>query len=794
MAVNLKQLSFITAVSTFLFACGGDNNAGADKNFNRIASFPVCEQLHMSCDVDDETAAEIVAVSEDGQVLVYTDSPLGALGFVDISDASKPMAAGLIELAGEPTSLAVKGNYALVAVNTSEDYVNVGGELAIFDIANKRLAATLPLSGQPDSIAVSPDKNYAAVVIENERNELLCVSGAYAGTAYDDEDLAEQQCKGEGQGELGLPPQTPAGELVIVDISTENPGLWTTSPLSLSNIAELYPLDPEPEYVDINSNNIAVVSLQENNHLVLVDLASKTLLHHFSAGSVDLKDIDRREEKPARILLNDSLDAVLREPDGVAWIDEHHFATADEGDLNGGSRSVSIFNTQGELVWTSGNSLDHWAVRLGHYPDGRSKNKGNEAENVEVARYGDNTYLFVNSERSNLVFVYQVNDPAAPKLKQVLPAGVAPEGAVALPSRNLLIVASEKDKRGDKIRSVLNLYHYQRGDAVYPTLQSENDVHAKPIAWSALSALSYDMREDHVLWSVEDSFFASTRLFKINTSSQPAKIERALRLRDSNNVLASMATSGPQQRADSFDAHDLAAMINDDKSVNIDAEGLSIGVDGGFWIASEGAGTMAQSDTRPIEKLNMLIHADSSGVIDRVVTLPAELNNKQVRFGFEGVAEYGDKLYVAFQRAWQGEEQARIGIYDLQNKSWSFVFYPLDQVSSQRGGWVGLSEITSVGGGHFLVLERDNQGGPDAAIKRIYKIDINTVGSGDTLNKTLVRDLVKDLQSTAALTYEKIEGLAVDAERNMWIVNDNDGVDANSGETQLMMIGEYPGE
>ena len=48
------------------------------------------------------------------------------------------------------------------------------------------------------------------------------------------------------------------------------------------------------------------------------------------------------------------------------------------------------------------------------------------------------------------------------------------------------------------------------------------------------------------------------------------------------------------------------------------------------------------------------------------------------------------------------------------------VFYPLDDVESQYGGWVGLSDITNVGEGEYLVLERDNQGGPDAAIKRIY--------------------------------------------------------------------------
>ncbi len=55
-------------------------------------------------------------------------------------------------------------------------------------------------------------------------------------------------------------------------------------------------------------------------------------------------------------------------------------------------------------------------------------------------------------------------------------------------------------------------------------------------------------------------------------------------------------------------------------------------------------------------------------------------------------------------------------------------------------GWVGLSDITALGGGDFLIVERDNQGGPDAAIKKIYGIslgDIDSVPDGSTITKTL---------------------------------------------------------
>jgi hypothetical protein len=114
--------------------------------------------------------------------------------------------------------------------------------------------------------------------------------------------------------------------------------------------------------------------------------------------------------------------------------------------------------------------------------------------------------------------------------------------------------------------------------------------------------------------------------------------------------------------------------------------------------------------------------------------------------------------------------------------------YPLDAAESQNGGWVGLSEITALGNGQFLVIERDNQGNLDAAVKRVYQFDITGLTEGDLITKTLVRDILPDLTQNH-LTFEKVEGLAVSADGNVYIINDNDGVDDNSGETQLINLG-----
>ena len=91
----------------------------------------------------------------------------------------------------------------------------------------------------------------------------------------------------------------------------------------------------------------------------MVDLASAIVIASYSAGSVNLTGIDIEEE--AVITMVASLAGVVREPDMVAWIGSDYYATANEGDMDGGSRGFSIFDKLGRVVYDSGNELEHLA-------------------------------------------------------------------------------------------------------------------------------------------------------------------------------------------------------------------------------------------------------------------------------------------------------------------------------------------------------------------------------------------------------------------------------------------------
>jgi DNA-binding beta-propeller fold protein YncE len=204
-------------------------------------------------------------------MLIHSDSPGEAIGFIDISDPTTPTGAGHVEMGGEPTSVVALGAYVFVGVNTSESFVEPGGHVAVVDIATREIVATCDVAGQPDALAVSPDGTYLAVAVENER----------------DEDIND-----------GVIPQLPAGHLAVISLGAD--GMPSNCNdvviVGLTGLAAVAPTDPEPEYVDINRDNLAVVTLQENNHIVVVDLASGDIVNHFSAGTVDLDRVDVAED------------------------------------------------------------------------------------------------------------------------------------------------------------------------------------------------------------------------------------------------------------------------------------------------------------------------------------------------------------------------------------------------------------------------------------------------------------------------------------------------------------------
>jgi hypothetical protein len=719
-------------VLTAMLAASVALPAYADSAFNRIATFPVAENLPADLDAKTPTSSEIIKASEDGKTLVYSDSPLGAVGFIDISDPKAPKAGGVVRIEGEPTSVAVIGTKVLAGVNTEESKKNPSGNLTVIDLATKEILATCDLGGQPDSVAISADGRFAAIAIENERDEEL------------------------NDGEL---PQLPAGDLKIFSLTDGMPDCATMKTVDLTGLAEISPEDPEPEFVDFNAANEIAVTLQENNHIAIVDAATGTVTAHFPAGSVDLDGIDTK--KDGALNFTGSMKGVAREPDAIKWLDDDRFVIANEGDYHGGSRSFTIFDKTGKVLYEAGPSLEMKIAAAGHYPDKRNK-KGVELEGLEVATFGDTQYIFVASERASMIGVYK-DTGAEPEFVQLLPSGVGPEGLVAVPSRGLLVTANETDLVEDGgARSHVMLYELGDGPAVYPMVVSADDEAGKPIGWGALSGLAADPKDAGKLYAVSDSFYRSQpSIFTIDTTKTPAVIvKKTVVTRDGQ----------PAQK--------------------LDLEGIASDGKDGFWLASEGDASKLTA--------NAIYHVDAKGEIGQEIALPAELSGKDGRFGYEGITTLGEgddlTLVMAVQREWADDAKSEVKLlaYKPASKEWSAVRYPLEKAEK---GWVGLSEITAWKD-RLYIVERDNLIGADAKLKAVYAValaDFKPAKLGGELPlvaKTLVRDLVPDLKAaTNGYVVDKVEGFAIDAGGDAYVATDNDGVDDSSGETLFLRLG-----
>ncbi|MDZ7890276.1 MAG: esterase-like activity of phytase family protein [Rhodoferax sp.] len=706
--------------------------------FNRVATFEAHRNVPVGRNVSKKSVAEIVAVSADGMTLAYTDGEQMGIGLIDIRNPAQPKPAGFLAVEGEPTSVVIAQGKVLVAVNSTKDFTQPTGHLAVFDLASRKAQGTCPLFGQPDSIALDKGGRHAVIVMENERDEKL---------------------------NKGAIPQLPGGNLTIIPLSaTGMPDCTRAHPVALNGLAEIAPGDAEPELVKVNAQGIAVVTLQENNHIVLVDVAKRQVIKHFSAGAVDLKEIDRTRD--GIINPSESAKGLLREPDAVAWLDNTRFVTANEGDYKGGSRSISIFNTDGKVEWDSGNFLDHEAMRLGHYPESRSAAKGNEPEGVEVGVFGKDTLIFVGSERSSLVTVWRDRGAGkAPEYLQALPAGSGPEGLTAIPQRGLLVVASENDGAA---RSSVMIYQQGVDVPAYPTLMSSDSPAGPPIPWGAISGTTADRKQPGRLFAVTDSVYATTRILEIDTNFTSALITNAM------------------------------TITKDGKPVGYDGEGIAQRADGGFWVASEG-----DPDKKPAPLRNLLLRLNAKAEVQEEIELPEALARHATRFGFEGVTVTGagdqEVVWLAVQREWKDDPKGftKILRYTPATKTWGVLHYPLEATKAE-GGWVGLSEITAVGPDTFVVIERDNQFG-DSALKTLHTFSVaglTAAAPGDAkvpvVTKRLLRNLVPDLQKPHGYVLDKVESFAVDSAGQAFAITDNDGVDGSNGETQFMRLGVLP--
>ena len=302
-------------------------------------------------------------------------------------------------------------------------------------------------------------------------------------------------------------------------------------------------VDLEPEYVAVSEDGTkAWVSLQENNAVAIVDIPGEQITAVKSLGAKDFGLIDIDDDETA--LLSEAPANVfgLFMPDTMASYrvnGKDYFVSANEGDdreydngyedlskarkldlpvslqlqddvvdveekedlrvfndmgINGGiytefyiagTRSFSIWDADGNLVWDSGAEFESYLQANATYfntevddsddigdadgkpttkvgddyffwadTDARSQKKGCEPEALALARIGEKTFAYIGLEKQGGFFVYDITDPTKGEMVEYVgvdyskapgESDIAPEGMVTFEQDNkyYLAVANE---------------------------------------------------------------------------------------------------------------------------------------------------------------------------------------------------------------------------------------------------------------------------------------------------------------------------------------------------------------
>ena len=224
--------------------------------------------------------AEISAVDKESKRLFVTN---GAKNTIDIVDISNPKKVKLVKSV-DFTALGSSGIQSVAAKNGIVVVASAGasktapGILFVMDVNGKMvkgLPAGLTVGALPDSVTISSDGKYAISANEGEPNDYCLVNGALPETS------------------------DPKGSISIVDLEATPPTVKTVDFTSFAQRknAIIYAggrifgpgasveQDLEPEYAAISADSTtAYVTLQENNSIATVDLATATITNVLGLG------------------------------------------------------------------------------------------------------------------------------------------------------------------------------------------------------------------------------------------------------------------------------------------------------------------------------------------------------------------------------------------------------------------------------------------------------------------------------------------------------------------------------
>ncbi|WP_046756189.1 choice-of-anchor I family protein [Kordia jejudonensis] len=449
--------------------------------------------------VGDMNAVEISAYCAKTKRLFTASTLFDAVLVYDISNVHQPKKVKEISITpygGNVNSVAVSHGKLAMAIENTKRQEN--GTVAIFDTENLVEITTYATGALPDMVDFSSNGTYILTANEGEPNDSYEIDPKGSVTIFNTkndsvttvefevDDAQLKALKAKGMRSFG----------------------------KNTNFSK----DVEPEYLTISKDEkIAWVVLQENNAIAEIDIATAKINNIFPLGVKDVslaKNAFDVSDQDGKIQFNTwaHLKAFYL-PDAITHVtikDVTYLITANEGDSRDyvgfseevrvseiqldstvfpnakklqqkeqlgrlkitttrgdidtdgdydelyafGGRSFSIWETNGNLVYDSGNDIAKQTQvnpKTFNQNDTRSDDKGAEPEALATLQFHGKTLLFVGLERTSGVLLYDISNPKQPIFLEWInhKGDISPEGLFVIPANesptgeNILVVSNE---------------------------------------------------------------------------------------------------------------------------------------------------------------------------------------------------------------------------------------------------------------------------------------------------------------------------------------------------------------
>ena len=286
--------------------------------FSEVGSIDIGQTGAAEISAYDPETSKLFVVRNEGE---GTANSINQIEILDLKNPASIKTIGNISMSpfgGFVNSVAVAGGKLAAAIQAIDKTAN--GKVGVFKTSDHSKIAEINVGALPDMVTFSPDGKFILTANEGEPNDtytndpsgtisIISVNDNYAVTTIDFSSMASQEAALKLKG------------------------------LRIFGPSKSFVKDIEPEYITVSADSkTAWVTLQENNGIAKIDIASKSITNIFPLGfkdyNVDGNEIDPTDTDASYKAAKWNVKGVYM-PDAIAVIESSNIPylfTANEGD------------------------------------------------------------------------------------------------------------------------------------------------------------------------------------------------------------------------------------------------------------------------------------------------------------------------------------------------------------------------------------------------------------------------------------------------------------------------------